>query len=288
MGKILQAYPSLLIAGATLLLTSCGIDVQVHKGTVAAGEPTPISAQLSAPAATAVVFKITAGEECGKLAAESAPTSPGGVATVNYTADPGVEDCAVTIQATADVPVNGNASANATTKHLTGSTSFYVNKLPLTKAKIDGVSMLVLFFIASFAIDRTVRGLIFVLSFFAFWRRWVPDEGSPVDAAAVRKQRLAYIIMAGTLAILALGWFGKVRMLAALGFAQVHPVIDALFTGLLLIGGAERTEALLKAVGAGQGAELSKDTATPVEIRGRVVLEESQTQENPSTHSTHA
>jgi hypothetical protein len=61
------------------------------------------------------------------------------------------------------------------------------------------------------------------------------------------------------------------RRLAAL---QVHPVIDTLFTGLLLVGGAERTEAQLKVVGARTGPDAGKDTSKPVEITGRLVLQD--------------
>jgi hypothetical protein len=279
MYKVLQIHHGLSIVAAALVLTGCGIDLKVHKGTVEADEKAPVTARLRTPAATTVNFKIVAGEECGTLSTVTAGTSAAGVATVIYTGASGVEDCEVTIEATADVPSNGNAGGSAAKTHLSGSTSFYVNKQPLTKARIDGVSMLALFFIASFAIDRTVRGALFALSFFAFWRRWVPDEVSPGDLVAEKKQRLAYTMMAGALAILVLGWFGKVRILAGLGFAQVHPAIDTLFTGLLLVGGAERTEALLKAVGAGQGAELGKDASRPVEITGRLILDDAHTQD---------
>jgi len=286
----LQIHHGAFIIGAALLLSGCGIDLQVHKGTVDADEKAPVTARLRAPAATTVNFKIAAGEECGSLSAVSAASTAAGTATVIYTGATGVEDCAVTIEATADVPSAANAGGSAAARHVSGSASFYVNKQPLTKARIDGVSMLTLFFIASFAIDRTVRGVLFALSFFAFWRRWVPDEASPGDAAAEKKQRLAYTLMAGALAILVLGWFGKVRILAGLGFAQVHPVIDTLFTGLLLVGGAERTDALLKAIGAGSGAEMGKDAPRPVEISGRLVLDNSQAQEKPAQESraTHA
>jgi hypothetical protein len=277
MGRLRHAHYRLFALGAILGLTGCGggIDLRVHKGAVAEGEKTVISARLSAPAATPVDFRITAGEECGTLSSASTETSAAGVATVTYTGAAGVEDCPVTIEASAAVPKD---SAN----RLLGSTSFYVNKPPLTKARIDGVSLLVLFFIASFAIDRTVRALMFLLSFVPFWRRWVPDEGAG-DSAAEKRRRLAYMLVTCILAILVLGWFGKVRMLAALGFAQVHWLVDILFTGLLLVGGAERTESLLRAVGAGSGGESGKDAATPIEITGRVVLEDAHSQDKAAS-----
>jgi hypothetical protein len=262
---------------AAILLSGCGIDVQVRKSAVGSGDATLVTARVKAPAGTMVQFKMTDGGECGMLSGDSAATSAGGVASVTFTGAAGVDDCAVTIEA-------------STGAALSGKTSFYVNKQPLTKAKIDGISILVLFAIASFAIDRTVRGLMFGLGFFAFWRRWVPEAASAAEeSAANKKQQLAYVALAGALSIVVLGWFAKVRVLAALGFAQVHPIVDTLFTGMLMIGGAERTEALLRAMGAGAGSEAAKDAA-PLEIRGRIVLEDSTAKEGGGTavHGPHA
>jgi hypothetical protein len=123
-----------------------------------------------------------------------------------------------------------------------------------------------------------VRGTLFTLGFFGFWRRLVPDETGTPGGSADRRQRLAYVLMACGLSVLVLGWFGRVRMLTAIGFAQIPPVIDTLFTGLLLVAGAERSDALLKRLGAGGEDSPSKNAARPVEITGRVVLEDSAKQ----------
>ncbi|MBL8220429.1 MAG: hypothetical protein JNL62_14445 [Bryobacterales bacterium] len=301
MATTTQRFGHFSVIAATLWLAGCGIDLQVYKKTVDEGESATVRARLSTPVPAKVKFQVTSGEECVDKSEETVDANEQGLAKWTFKGAEGVEDCLVTLWATAELPAS-KGEAGGKPRALTGSTSFYVNKLPLTKSKIDGVSILVLFLIASFAIDRSVRGAMFALSYFSFWRRWVPDSESPASAgphkegvlwtpdtggrtdvaAPAKNQRLAYTILAGALSILVLGWFGNVRMLAAIGFAQVHPAIDALFTGLLLVGGADRTEALLKAMGAGQGGEPGRDLARPVEIRGSMVLEDSRIRSDPS------
>jgi hypothetical protein len=255
---------------ALLIMTGCGeLDLRTGSAAISEDATTTVTAQLrGAVDGTDVTFRVTGGQECGTLSAESTKTVHG-AATVSFKGATGVEDCLTTIEASG--------------QGRTSRVSLYVNKLPLTKTKIDGVSLLVLFLIASFAVDRIVRGVIFVLNFFGFWRRLVapaPDEAANV--AVSRKQQLAYTLMAGLLAIVVLGWFGKVRMLAALGFVQVNPVIDTLFTGLLLVGGAERIDPLMRKLGASTGDEAERMSSTPVEITGRVILEDSQKTGEPT------
>jgi hypothetical protein len=250
---------------ALLLMTGCsGLDVRTGSPAVGEGKTTAVMARLrGASDGTEVTFRVSDGQECGNVSPGSAKTV-GELATVNFTGFTGVEDCLATIEAKGD--------------GRTSKVSMYVNKQPLTKTKIDGVSVLVLFLIASFAVDQIVRAVIFVLNFFGFWRKLVaraPDE--PPNLAVSRKQQLAYMLMAGFLAIVVLGWFGKVRMLAALGFGQVNPIIDTLFTGLLLVGGAARMDALMQKMGAGAGSDAERVSSTPVEITGRVILEDSKT-----------
>jgi hypothetical protein len=277
MRTIARATRWQLCGAALLMLTaSSQLDLRVNKAMIDEDKKASVTATLSgAPDDTDVTFRVTKGRECGKLSTESAKTQAG-IATVDFTGAIGVEDCRATIEAAA----LGNTS----------SASLYVNKLPLTKVRIDGVSLLALFLIASFAVDRIVRGALFALSFFALWRKLVPDEpDATANSAAAKKQRLAYVLMASLLAVVVLGWLGKVRMLEALGFTQIDPLIDTLFTGLLLVGGAERTEAILQKLGAGTGGEAAKASATPVEITGRVVLEDSHKPDQPSAdaHAAH-
>lgn len=265
-----RAFRWTLGGAALLLMTGCGrLDLRPGKAMVDEGRPTSLTVHLNgAPDGTEVTFRLTEGQECGRLSSTLEKTA-NGMATVTFTGATGVEDCRATIEATA----LGNTS----------NAPLYVNKLPLTNVRIDGVSLLALFLIASFAVDRIVRGALFALSFVPFWQKLVPraPDTAPNPAAA-KKQRLAYVLMASLLAVVVLGWLGRVRMLAALGFARVDPLIDTLFTGLLLVGGADRTEAILQKLGAGAGGEAAKTSAPPVEITGRVVLEDSHRPDQPA------
>jgi hypothetical protein len=267
MSTRLRAVRLALVCAAPLVAAACGSpEVRVLKSVVDEGKITGVTARVDGAAdGTAVTFKISDGQQCGTLSAASASTAAG-MATVTFTGATGVEDCKATIEAAAQ----GN----------TNRASLFVNKLPLTKARIDGVSLLALFVIASFAVDRIVQATLFSLSFFAFWRRLVPEAAS---GPAAKRARLAYVLMASVVAVIILGWFGKVRMLSALGFAQVNPVLDTLFTGLLVVGGAERTESLLDRLGAGAGGDKAAAAAKPIEITGRLVLEDSQKNQPPSS-----
>jgi hypothetical protein len=238
-----------------LLLAGCSrLEVRTHKPAVEEGKTTGVTARLKGGGeGTDVTFKLAEGQECGKLDPKEGKTDKEGRATVNFTGGTNVEDCRVRIEAAA-----GGQSGDAT---------LFVNKQPLTKVKIDGISLIVLVLIASFAVDRITRGVLFVLSLFGFWRRLVPEGEDE------KRQRVAYIVVAGALSVAVLSWVGNVRLLAALGFTQVSPLIDSLFTGLLLTAGADRTEAMLQKMGAGGGDR------GPLEITGKVVLEDTRKEE---------
>ena len=59
---------------------------------------------------------------------------------------------------------------------------------------IDGVSAIAVILIASFAVDRIVKGVTFGLSFVRPWVRWFPDPNAvdePAERAiAARNQKL--------------------------------------------------------------------------------------------------
>ncbi len=140
--------------------------------------------------------------------------------------------------------------------------------------KIDGISAIAVILIASFAIDRVVTGLLFLLSFVKSWRQYFPDptaqEGEE-RAASERKLKLAYFVFAGILGIALLGGYGKMRIFAASGFPDVPWWLDALATGLILMGGADRVAAFLN-----MGGPLGEKAAPqPIQISGKIVLEDS-------------
>jgi hypothetical protein len=175
------------------------------------------------------------------------------------------------------------------------------------EAALDGVSAIALVLIASFAIDRVVTGLLFLLGFNKKWAKWCPDpkliEETAPRIAAERRQKLAYFLLAGFFGIIVLAGLGHVRILTAMGLrpepavvtsATVTPTgaspspspapaatlgisqslfsfLDILFTGLLLMGGADSISRVLKLPGV-PGAE--SPPPRPIEITGKLTLEE--------------
>jgi len=141
--------------------------------------------------------------------------------------------------------------------------------------KIDGVSAIAVVLIASFAVDRIVTAILFLLSYSSAWKRRFPDpsgvpEGEARDRAG-KNLRLAYFCFAAALAIPLIAWVGKVRILAALGF-PTSPYLDTLVTGLILVGGSDRVAEMLKVGSPGE----AKSEQKPISITGKLVLEDGQ------------
>jgi hypothetical protein len=139
--------------------------------------------------------------------------------------------------------------------------------------KIDGISAIAVILIASFAIDRIVTGLLFLLSFLERWERAFPDPVTVKDtlerARAEKKQKLGYFIFAALLGVVVC-WYGKLRIFFALGFADTPQVFDILATALTLTAGSDRIAAILNLPGTVEG---EKASTRPIEISGKLVLE---------------
>ena len=145
--------------------------------------------------------------------------------------------------------------------------------------KIDGVSAIAVVLILSFAINRIVTGLMFVLSFLKPWSRLVPDptllEDGQQRAKAERKRRLAYYVLATVLAIGVFAGYGTVRILSVSGFPSINPVLDIVLTGLILVAASERIAQMLTARTAAGGEMSAVETGSkPVEITGTLTLVE--------------
>jgi hypothetical protein len=204
-------------------------------------------------------LKIIDGEECGTVDATPSKRDDGRWFQGTFTASGGVENCVATIQASI-------GKDTATTRAL-------VSRFD-PKVRIDGVSAIAAILIASFAIDRVTTFLLFLASWVRRGGR--RTRGSDLVADAGR-QRMPYYIVAGVLGAVVLGGFGDVRVLGALGFVSVNPYLDALITGLVLMVGADRASDLLQKFDV-PGAAASKKPAAPIEVTGRLVLE------NPDVH----
>lgn len=140
---------------------------------------------------------------------------------------------------------------------------------------IGNVSAMVLFI--SFAIDRVTRALLFVGTMFEGpWTPWLPDPLAVEDPAqrarAEKKQTMAYYVVASTLSLAALFAFHNVRLLKNLNY-DANWFLDALLTGIVLIGGSDLVSKVLQVSGLGGGGSESK--SQPLEITGKLILEDS-------------
>jgi hypothetical protein len=173
---------------------------------------------------------------------------------------------------------------------------------------IDGITALAVIGIASFGIDRMVRGTLFLLSFSPTWRRFFPTPESILDdepkecpeqtvprivlpfaptwdrspkqttplpaklrrLRADRRLKLAYYSLAGVLGCVVLAYFGEVRIFRAIGFEQTPDVLDCIFTGLIVTAGSD-TIAKLKFPGLSQAATTAP---SPLQVTGRLALDD--------------
>jgi hypothetical protein len=270
---LILALESSVASAAPLNLT-----VRTNPPKILSGSVSVVAIRVSdgttpAPSQT-VKLEIVDGHECGTLATSSSTSSADGtVPVIQFKGADYVESCAATIRVTIPGPASGGA---VPVPLATAETKVTVNPSGAANARLDGISAIALVLVVSFAIDRLVRGLFFLLS---YWKRWAsafPDpelDDVPRSARVERNRTLVYFLLAGTLGTIALGWFGNVRLLAALGFTAVNPVLDIIVTGVILMGGAERTEQVLKSMGA-SGSHASAPQSTPLEIRGRLIIDE--------------
>lgn len=143
---------------------------------------------------------------------------------------------------------------------------------------MDGITAIAAILIASFAIDRLVTGTLFVLSFIKSFNRVFPDPALEQDAvartAAEKKRTLLYFTLAALVALGVVVGYGNVSILAAVGFSTINPKLDRILTGLVLIGGAERLADILK-WGAAGGIQRASAESKPLEITGKLILEDS-------------
>jgi hypothetical protein len=126
--------------------------------------------------------------------------------------------------------------------------------------------------IASFAMDRIVMGLFFLLSYDPELKP-VLDPQTP---EATRLFRLIYAICTGYLGIVIVAGVMGIRLskiagipLDAAASPAMNNLLDVLVTGLLLTGGADRLAEALKLYGGD-----AKSSKEPIEVKGRIVLEQ--------------
>jgi hypothetical protein len=224
-------------------------------------------------ASQAVRIAVVEGQECGTPQQTTATTGEDGtIPRVHFTGGLYVEACVAQIEVTTEAPA---ATAGDPPQIARAQATVTVNPNSGAMTRVDGFSAIALVLVVSFAIDRLVRGLFFLLSYSSAWARRFPDpafNSGAISAEAERNRRLIYFVLAGSLGMIALGWVGQVRILSALGFTNVNRWLDILVTGLILAGGAERTEQVLKSLGA-SGPSTEATSKEPIEIRGKLTIE---------------
>ena len=148
--------------------------------------------------------------------------------------------------------------------------------------EFDPIRAVAMILIGSFAIDRVVTGLFFLLSYDPDLRRSL-DPSSVTDpreqADAIRDYKLLYAILGGYLGTVVIAGYMNIRLFASTvvpgsEFIGDYPLLDIFLTGLVLLGGADRLAEALKMLG-GSGVPSQPDT--PLEISGKLILEQSTT-----------
>src|SRR5260370_17540496 len=139
--------------------------------------------------------------------------------------------------------------------------------------RLEGITAIAALLIASFAIDRVVAGILFMLSFSDGWNQRFPEpilvKEEDLRYKADKKLKLVRTILAAIIALPVLAFYGDVRILAAVGFETVNPILDQVLTGFILIGGADRIGEVLKWSGVQARPQAGKSSFQPIEITGQ-------------------
>ena len=133
--------------------------------------------------------------------------------------------------------------------------------------------------IAAFAIDRLVTGLFFLLSFSADLRPLVSDDVQNRDERSTQARRLLYGIVAGYFGVVVVAGILRVHLfemtqIAGPGDAKPNALMDTLLTGMILAAGADRLSEMVKTFGGGHPGEKAGGGERPIEITGKIVLEQ--------------
>lgn len=135
----------------------------------------------------------------------------------------------------------------------------------------SGTTVVAMVLIGSFAIDRIVTILLFLLELSPGWRRGHPDpqtlEGAP-RSDAERAAKVRYFALAIPIGFLILVAYPEALLLKALGISASVGV-DRLFTLLVLVGGADRITELL---GSSAKDRARESTEAPIKVEGTLKL----------------
>jgi len=143
--------------------------------------------------------------------------------------------------------------------------------------KPDGVNVIAVLVIASFAIDRIVAALLFAVGFFGPRARAFSDASFVTDPAAAasnaRTRKLVYFLLAGALCAAVLVALPDFRVLAGLGYTA-NRAVDALVTALIVLAGSDRMSDLVGKLPGGAAIAPPPPAPKPIEVTGRLILED--------------
>ncbi len=136
-------------------------------------------------------------------------------------------------------------------------------------------NMLAAILIASFAIDRIVTGIMYLLPSFL---KSFPDPAKSTQDAD--RYKLIYFCLAAVLSVLVIAFWGPFGILEALGLPDPlknasHPrlSIDGILTLIVLIGGADRISGSLESR---LGSTADTTTVEPIKISGTITLKDKE------------
>lgn len=153
--------------------------------------------------------------------------------------------------------------------------------------RLDGVSTVAVLAIASFAIDRVVTAVLFLLSFLQV----VPDpaliESPPARIAAEKRYKAIYYFSSAALIVIFLWLYRDVGVLSVLGLTPTptptatgapapvelpgRSLMDTFLTFVVLLGGADRLSAYMKSNGS---SHAEKPAPQQLQVTGRLSLQE--------------
>ena len=136
----------------------------------------------------------------------------------------------------------------------------------------EAINVVAIIVIASFAIERVTSGLLFLLSFFKPWQRFVPDPfpSDALESAKYQKrEKVAYYGIAGTIVLVLVLSVRDLSVLSALSI-NAPRLLDLAVSWLVLVAGSDR---IFELVARNQGMTSSGKETRPLMVSGKLTIE---------------
>ncbi len=149
---------------------------------------------------------------------------------------------------------------------------------------VGALNVFLFIMIISFVIDRVVRAFMFLLSFLGRWVHWLDDTAKLEDETerlkAIKRQKLAYSLIAATFGIVFVWSFEEIRVLKLLIGSSPDNYLDFFITWMTVLGGSDFIGRILSISGIGDIGGGSSSNAQPIEITGKLTLENAGSNED--------